>query len=122
MSVEMEIHIDGIPELRSRLNQLDEAMKGHVHYGLAFEGEKIANTASSLCPVKTGYLRSTIYARIEDWILKVGATAHYAFYVELGTRFMKARRFLSRAVELRMYSLVKAVHRAISSAIREASR
>lgn len=121
MSVEMEMHIDGIPELRSRLNQLDEAMKEHVHYGLAFEGEKIANVARALCPVKTGYLRSTIFGKIEDWILKVVASAHYAGYVEFGTRYMEARRFLSRAVELRMQSLVKAVHRAISWAIREAS-
>ncbi|TET19639.1 hypothetical protein E3J74_05995 [Candidatus Bathyarchaeota archaeon] len=118
---ELNVHIDGIPELRSRLNQLDEAMKEHVHYGLAFEGEKIANVARALCPVKTGYLRSTIFAKIEDWILKVGASAHYAGYVEFGTRYMKARRFLSRAVELRMQSLVKVVHRAISWAIREAS-
>lgn len=121
MSVEMEMHIDGIPELRSRLDQLDEAMKEHVHYGLAFEGEKIANVARALCPVKTGYLRSTIFGKIEDWILKLGASAHYAGYVEFGTRYMEARRFLSRAVELRMQSLVKAVHRAISWAIREAS-
>jgi len=121
MSVEMEMHIDGIPELRSRLDQLDEAMKEHVHYGLAFEGEKIANVARALCPVKTGYLRSTIFGKIEDWILKVGASAHYAGYVEFGTRYMEARRFLSRAVELRMQSLVKAVHRAISWAVREAS-
>ncbi|MDH5782059.1 MAG: hypothetical protein OEZ35_00110 [Candidatus Bathyarchaeota archaeon] len=118
---ELNVRLDGIPELRSRLNQLDEAMKEHVHYGLAFEGETIANVARALCPVRTGYLRSTIYAKIEDWILKVGASAHYAGYVEFGTRYMEARRFLSRAVELRMQALVNAVHRAVSWAIREAS-
>ncbi len=117
----LNVRIDGIPELRSRLNQLDDAMKEQVRYALAFEGEKIANTAKALCPVRTGYLRSTIYARIEDLTLKVGASAHYATYVEFGTRFMEARRFLSRALELRMQSLVKAVHRAMNWAIREAS-
>ena len=118
---ELNVHINGIHELRSRLNQLDGAMKEHVHYGLAFEGENIANVARALCPVRTGYLRSTIFATIEDWVLKVGASAHYAGYVEFGTRYMEARRFLSRAVELRMQALVNAVHRAVSWAIREAS-
>lgn len=118
---ELNVRLDGIPELRSRFNQLDEAMKERVHYGLAFEGEKIANVARALCPVRTGYLRSTIFATIEDWVLKVGASAHYAGYVEFGTRYMEARRFLSRAVELRMQALVNAVHRAVNWAIREAS-
>ena len=122
MSVEMEVRIDGLPELRAKLERLDDGMKEHVRYALAFEGEKIKTTAQALCPVRTGYLRSTIFARIEDWLLKVGASAHYAAYVEFGTRFMKARRFLSRALWLRMQALINAVNRAIAEAIREASR
>lgn len=118
---ELNAQIDGIPELRSRLTRLDEAVKEQVRYALAFEGEKIATAAKNLCPVRTGYLRSTIYAQIEDWTLRVGASAHYAVYVERGTRFMRGCRFLSRALWLRMQALVNAVSRAIGNAIREAS-
>jgi HK97 gp10 family phage protein len=118
---ELNVQITGIPKLRSKLSQLDEAMKEQVRYGLVFEGEKVANTARSLCPVRTGYLRSTIYAWIQDWTLKVGASAHYATYVEFGTRFMKARRFLNRALEFRLQGLVDAVNRGVGDAIREAS-
>ncbi len=118
---ELDVRIEGIPELSSRLNRLDDAMKEQVRYALAFEGEKIKNIARSLCPVRTGYLRSTIYARMEDWTLKVDASARYAAYVEFGTRFMEARRFLGRAVELRMQALANAVNRAVDRAIREAS-
>lgn len=119
--VELNVKIDGISELQARLRQLDNGMKEQVRYALAFEGESIKTTAQSLCPVRTGYLRSTIYAQIEDWTLKIGASAHYAAYVEFGTRFMRARRFLARALELRLQSLVNAVHRAIDRAILEAS-
>lgn len=122
MSVEMGVSVEGLPELRAKLEQLDDGMKEQVRYALAFEGEKIKTTAQSLCPVKTGYLRSTIFARIEDWFLKVGASAHYAAYVEFGTRFMKARRFLSSSLELRMQALINTVNQAIDRAIREASR
>ena len=119
---ELNVKIDGIPELRSKLSQLDHGMKEHVHYELAFEGEKVKNVAWYLCPVRRGYLRSTIYARVVGWILRLGASAHYARYVEFGTRFMRAYRFLSRAIELRMQGLVNAVHRGIGTAIRETSR
>ena len=122
MSVEMNVSIEGLPELRAKLEQLDVGMKEQVRYALAFEGEKIKTTAQALCPVRTGYLRSTIFARIEDWFLKVGALAHYAAYVEFGTRFMEAHRFLSRALELRMQALIDTVNRAIDQAIAEASR
>lgn len=118
---ELNVQIDGIPELRSKLNQLDRGMKEQVRYELAFEGEKIATAAKSLCPVRSGYLRSTIYSQIQDWTLKVGASAHYAAYVEFGTRFMEARRFLSQTLWLRMEALVNSVNRAIGNAIREAS-
>lgn len=121
MSVEMAMSIEGLPELRTKLERLDAGMKEQVRYALAFEGEKIKTTAQSLCPTRTGYLRSTIFARIEDWFLKVGASAHYAAYVEFGTRFMEARRFLGRALELRMQALINAVNGAIDQAIGEAS-
>lgn len=117
----MNVSIDGLPELRAKLERLDHSMKEKVRHALVFEGEKIKTTAQSLCPVRTGYLRSTIFARIEDWLLKVGASAHYAAYVEFGTRFIKARHFLSRALELRMQALINTVNRAIDQAIKEAS-
>ena len=118
---ELNVAINGIRELQARLRHLDVAMVENVRYALAFEGEAIKTVAEYLCPVRTGYLRSTIYALIEGWLLKLGASAHYARYVEFGTRFMKAVRFLSRAVELRLQSLVNAVNRAIDRAIREAA-
>lgn len=122
MSVDMAVSIEGLPELRAKLEQLDEGMKEQVRYALAFEGEKIKTAAQSLCPVRTGYLRSTIFAQIEDWFLKVGATAHYATYVEFGTRYMQGYRFLSHALWLRMQALINTVNGAIAEAIRGASR
>lgn len=122
MSIEMDMSIEGLPELRAKLERLDASMIENVHYAMAFEGEPIKRTAEALCPVRTGYLRSTIWVRVVGWLLKLGASAHYARHVELGTRFMKAVRFLSRALELRMQALINAVNRAIDQAIREASR
>lgn len=121
MSVEMEIHIDGIPELLKKLNRLDDGIKRNVHDAMVFEADAMKNAARARCPVQTGRLRDSIYAKVQDWILKLGATAPYAIYQELGTRYIRPRAFLKNAVSLRMQSLVNRVNRAINGAIREAS-
>jgi HK97 gp10 family phage protein len=121
VSVEMEMHIDKLPQLREKLNQLDDRMKRKVHEAMQFEAEAMKNIARARCPVRTGRLRDSIYAKVRDWILQLGATAPYAIYQELGTRYIRPRRFLKNAVSLRMQSLINRVNRAIRQAIREAS-
>jgi len=117
----MEMHIAGLPELREKLNLLDEGMKRNVHQAMLFEGEAMKNTARAKCPVRTGRLRDSIFAKVADWIIRLGATAPYAVYQEFGTRYIQARRFLSNAVELHMQSLLNRINRAIGDSIQEAS-
>jgi len=121
VSVEMEIHVHNLPALREKLIRLDEAMKRKVHEAMEFEAEGMKNIARERCPVRTGRLRDSIYARVQDWILELGATAPYAVYQELGTRFIRPREFLKNAVFLRMQSLVNRINNALGEAIREAS-
>ena len=121
MSVEMEMHIEGLPELREKLNRLDEGMKRNVQDAMQFEAEVMKNTARTRCPVRTGRLRDSIFAKVENWIVKIGAIAPYAFYQEFGTRYIQPRRFLSNAVELRMPSLISQINQAVRQAVGEAS-
>jgi len=121
VSIEMEIHVKGVSELREKLNRLDGSMKLRVHEAMQFEAEAMKNVARARCPVRTGRLRDSIYAKVENWVLELGATAPYAVYQELGTRFIRPRKFLENAVWLRMQSLVNRINRAIGDAIREAS-
>jgi len=121
MSVEMEMNVEGIPELREKLNQLDEGMKRNVQDAMRFEAEVMKNTARARCPVRTGLLRESIFAKVEDWLVKLGAMAPYAVYQEFGTRYIYPRRFLSNAVELHMQSLISRINQAIKQAVGEAS-
>jgi len=120
VSVELEIHVEGLDDLRRKMEMLSSTMKSQVHDTLVEQGEVLKNTVQSFAPRRTGYLESTIFARVEEWILKVGATAPYAAFVEFGTRFIFPRRFLARALEYCMPSLVRRVYEAIDQAIREA--
>jgi len=118
----MEIDVRGIPELRRKLNRLDESMRQYVDEALDFQVQAMQTRAQSLAPKRSGYLASTVFAeRVREWAFKLGARAPYAVFVEFGTRFMQARRFLSRALELGMLGLVQHVNRAVEDAIREAS-
>ena len=122
MSVEMQVDVYGIPELRVKLDRLDQSMRAQVDQALDFEVQAMRTRAQSLAPKRTGYLASTIFVqKVGEWSFKLGAKASYALYVEFGTRFMQARRFLSRALELSMLGLVQHLNHAIQNAIREAS-
>lgn len=121
MSVEMEMHMEGVPELKEKLNQLDGDMKRNVQDAMRFEADAMKNAARARCPVRTDRLRDSIFAKVEEWTVKLGATAPYAVYLEFGTRYVQPRRFLSNAVESRMQSLVNRMSRAIKQAIGEAS-
>jgi len=121
MSVEMTLNVYGLPELQLKLDRLDLTMRNRVDEALNHEVSSMRVVAQSLAPKRTGYLASTVYAeRAGEWALKLGARAQYAYFVEFGTRFMRARRFLSRALELAMPGLVQRVSQAVKEAIVEA--
>jgi HK97 gp10 family phage protein len=120
MSVEMEMHVERLSELRQKLSQLDDGLKRHVQEAMQFEAEAMKNVAKASCPVRTGRLRDSIYAKVQNWIIRLGAAVPYAVYQEFGTRYIRGRCFLSKAVEVRMPVLVNRLNSVIDQAIREA--
>lgn len=71
-----------------------------IDYTPAFEAavEAFEETAKSLVPVDTGYLRSTIYGEYSDTNASFYADAEYAQYVEFGTWKMAAQPYFTPAV------------------------
>jgi hypothetical protein len=79
----------------SDTNQLIAELQRRVDDVVADAAEAIADGASMRCPVRTGFLKSTIgSAGSEAWV-----GAHYASYVNYGTRWIKAQPFFSEAVQ-----------------------
>lgn len=121
MSVEYEVEVDGIEELKAKIERLDAALQARVHDRMKEQAEIMKTVAQSLAPIKTGRLRNSIYAQVENWTAKIGASAPYAVYQEFGTRFVSPARFLSRAIEIRTQSMINAINQAVDEAITEAS-
>jgi HK97 gp10 family phage protein len=76
------------------------AIAGALQKVIEMAAMNIEAEAKQLAPVDTGNLRASIGASSEgplSWVVR--ASAHYAVYVEMGTRYMAAQPFMRPAVE-----------------------
>jgi HK97 gp10 family phage protein len=99
MSVEVSVDVDGIEEFQAAMQKFDSAMQNQVYRFLASWAADVKAAAMRNAPIRTGYLRSTIYATIKDWVAEIGAEATYALFVELGTRHMRAQPYIYPAIQ-----------------------
>lgn len=120
MSIKVSIDVKGVEEFQAAMERFDSGMQRHVYRGLHSFATDIKHTARKLVPVRTGYLRSTIYSKIREWVAEIGAEAPYAMFVELGTRYMRARPYLFPAVQQHLPRLEQIIREALEVAKAEA--
>lgn len=120
MGVNVSIEIEGIEEFKAAMAKLDSGMQRHVFRQLVNWAEDIKALAQRYVPVRTGYLRSTIFAVVSGWVARIGAEATYAMYVELGTRYMRARPYLYPAIQEHLPRLEAIISEGIEAAKQEA--
>jgi len=97
---------DGIPTLMRRINKA--------------VGQVVFTFSQMWCPVQTGTLKKSGYAREEGQDFVVGYTAPYAKYVEWGTSKMRPRSFLRTAWIMTRGNTAGIVKRVITRYIDEA--
>ena len=120
MAVEITCDIEGIDEFKAAMQTFDTGMQRQVYRQLASWAADVKDSAKQLAPVKTGHLRSTIYAKIQDWVAEIGAEATYALFVELGTRRMQAHPYLYPAIQEHLPELEQIILDALDAAKTEA--
>jgi len=120
MAVEITCDVEGIEEFKATMEQFDSGIQRHVHSQLASWATDVKTLAKQLAPVRTGHLRSSIYAKISEWVTEIGAEATYALFVELGTRYMQARPYLYPAIQEHLPMLEEIICEAIDVAKAEA--
>ena len=102
------------------MQRFDSGMQREVHSFLVSWAADVKAEAQRIVPVRTGYLRSTIYAKVKEWVVEVGADAAYALFVELGTKYMQAHPYLYPAIQEYLPQLESVVVAAIEQAKAEA--
>jgi HK97 gp10 family phage protein len=120
MNVEITLDLSGAEEFQQAITRFDADMQQRVQEQLARWADSVTAEARRLVPVRTGYLRSTIYARTLEWTAEVGAEAAYASSVEFGTRYALAKPFLTPAVQARLPELERVLLEAVDLAKSEA--
>jgi HK97 gp10 family phage protein len=120
VGVEVSIDIEGVEQFKAAMAKLDSGMQRHVHRQLASWAADVKALAKRIVPVRTGHLRSSIFAKIEEWVAQIGAEATYALFVELGTRYMRARPYLFPAIREHLPRLEAIISEAIEDAKQEA--
>jgi len=77
---------------------------------MAEVGAEMISYSRNIVPVRTGWLRSTIFFQIsQDLAAEFGAVATYALFVELGTWRMAARPFIRPALDAFYTKLLTAI-------------
>ena len=115
-TVEVACDVEGIEEFQAAMLQFDSALQNQVHRFLTSWAADVKAEAMRLVPVKTGHLRSTIYATIQNWVVNIGADATYALFVELGTIHMRAQPFLYPSIQAYLPELEVMILAAIDAA------
>ncbi|MEM2107846.1 MAG: HK97 gp10 family phage protein [Candidatus Bathyarchaeia archaeon] len=108
--------MEGIEEFQDAMLRLEPALQNQVFRFLVSWAADVKAEAMRLAPVRTGHLRSSIYAVVHDWVVEVGAEAAYAVFVEFGTRYMMARPFLYPAIQAYLPRLEEMILAAIDAA------
>lgn len=120
MAVEISCDIEGVEEFVDAMGTFDSGMQRHVHRKLISWAADVKAFAKKIVHVRSGHLRSKIYAEVKDWVVKIGAAATYALFVELGTRYMRARPYLYPAIQEYLPVLEQVICEAIEDAKAEA--
>jgi HK97 gp10 family phage protein len=118
--LEVSCDVQGMAEFQAAMLKFDVVMQNRVHIALVGWATDVKAAAMAKVPVKSGYLQSTIYAQVSDWVGEIGAYAAYAYFVELGTRYMRARPYLFPAFQEYLLVLEEIIGAAIEAAKAEA--
>lgn len=100
---------------------LGDVVSVDVEYAPACEAfcEAFLETATSLVPVRTGFLQSTISADTDGYLCEAEATAEYAQYVEYGTWKMAAQPYFEPGVQAGLSAFQAVAGEALSEAEEE---
>jgi len=97
------LKIIGLDRIKAGLAAAPHELRVVANTVVDEEMNKVTERARAIVPVRTGYLRSTIYSERTGFLgWEVGASAFYAGFVEFGTRYMRARPYLRPAIEEKM--------------------
>jgi HK97 gp10 family phage protein len=111
----IRVTFKGAEETQAFLTHASEAIQRATKKSLKQAATLVKQEAIWNCPVRTGYLRSTIFYSVngDEYGFTVGARAKYGGYVEYGTRYMRAQPYIRPAFIFVMQNIKSATGKEI---------
>lgn len=122
----IKLEVKGLKETQKRMEQAVRDVQGEPVLSAMRDSTLLVTRYAKInSPVDTGRLRASITPSIssikETVTGVVGSNVVYAPYVELGTKFMKPRKYLQKALERAMDYIIRRFNRAASEIARKAN-
>lgn len=121
----MDIEIEGLDAILSKLNNIDESSVKELVTGIARASDLVTSDAKANAPVRTGHLRDSIQSMgttvsSDEVTGGVETDCDYAEFVELGTSKMAAEPFMYPAAATNKQKVQDIISVAVEKAIKEA--
>lgn len=107
MDLTLSFPMEHALEIEDLFGRAEAVLEAEIFEIISRYAQLIADLAKNLCPVKTGFLRDSIYTEETEDGVDVLATAPYWGYQEFGTRHIEGKYFLAEALatyEEQMYA------------------
>ena len=121
---EVEIEVRGLEKTQKKMEQVVRDLKGTRVLNAMRQATLIVQRSARInAPVDTGRLRASITPQIvtRDNVLTgvIGSNVYYAPFQEVGTRFMRGKRYLQRALEDNMAKIKKLFEQTVARIVKE---
>lgn len=112
--------IEGVDKLNKQLEQLkDLDSKDAVLAGAMKLQELSQKQPIESLPVKTGFLRASHASEKTEEGAEMSVSAEYAVYQHEGTRWIKAHKWITKAIDEGMDRIIKAVQKVIQDELKK---
>lgn len=96
---EIAIRIKNISQIKAAFAMAPRLMTRNLNAAIRSSVFLIGRDSRFMTPVDTGRLRASTYERFSNLKGEVGTNTFYDVFVHEGTRFMRARPYLRKAVQ-----------------------
>lgn len=93
------VEIKNLPEIKAAFAKSPILMARELNKAIAKTVLQIGRDSRLNTPVDTGRLRSSTYEQFGNLKGEIGTNTNYDIFVHEGTRYMKARPYLRKAVD-----------------------
>jgi len=111
------VQITGLVELNVLLQGIPTEFPTIFQQVTGNRAQQMVSEMTSIVPVRTGYLKSTIGSSSTTLAMEVYVDAPYAGFVNFGTRFQRAQPYFSGPVERHIQPMIDELNQGIASYI-----